>query len=69
MVVSQYTKKGYKVKIGAPIDYLADKDQEVALTKLNEDVLKVVNEQPDSYLWMHKRFKTRPVDQPESLYK
>lgn len=69
MVVSQYSKKGYRVKIGAPIDYLADKDREVALTKLNEDVLKVVNEQPDSYLWMHKRFKTRPADQPESLYK
>lgn len=69
MVVSQYSKKGYKVKIGSPIDYLADKDQEVALTKLNEDVLSVVNEQPDSYLWMHKRFKTRPEDQPESLYK
>jgi KDO2-lipid IV(A) lauroyltransferase len=69
MVVSQYSKKGYKVKIGTPIDYLADKDQEVALTKLNEDVLSVVNEQPDSYLWMHKRFKTRPEDQPESLYK
>ena len=69
MIVSQYSKKGYKVKIGTPIDYLADKDQEVALTKLNEDVLTVVNEQPDSYLWMHKRFKTRPEDQPESLYK
>jgi KDO2-lipid IV(A) lauroyltransferase len=69
MIVSQYTKKGYKVKIGTPIDYLADKDQEVALTKLNKDVLTVVNEQPDSYLWMHKRFKTRPEDQPESLYK
>ncbi|MFQ3248917.1 MAG: KDO2-lipid IV(A) lauroyltransferase [Glaciecola sp.] len=68
MVVSQHSKKGYKVKIGAPIDYLADTNQETALTKLNEDVLKVVNEQPESYLWMHKRFKTRPEDEPESLY-
>lgn len=69
MVVSQYSEKGYKVKIGTPIEYLADKNQEVALTKLNEDVLAVVNQQPDSYLWMHKRFKTRPEDAPESLYK
>jgi KDO2-lipid IV(A) lauroyltransferase len=68
MVVSQYSKKGYKVKIGEPIDYLADKDQEQALTKLNKDVLRLVNEQPDSYLWMHKRFKTRPEDEPKSLY-
>ena len=28
-----------------------------------------VKEQPESYLWMHKRFKTRPADNPESLYK
>jgi len=69
MVVSQYSKKGYKVKIGTPIEYLADKNQELALTKLNEDVLAVVNQQPDSYLWMHKRFKTRPENAPESLYK
>lgn len=69
MVVSQYSKKGYKVKIGKPIEYLADKNQEVALTKLNEDVLALVNQQPDSYLWMHKRFKTRPKEAPESLYK
>ena len=69
MVVSQYSKKGYKVKIGTPIEYLADKNQEVALTKLNEDVLALVNQQPDSYLWMHKRFKTRPENTPESLYK
>ncbi|AEP30675.1 LpxL/LpxP family Kdo(2)-lipid IV(A) lauroyl/palmitoleoyl acyltransferase [Brumicola nitratireducens] len=69
MVVSQYSKKGYKVKIGTPIEYLADKNQELALTKLNEDVLAIVNQQPDSYLWMHKRFKTRPENAPESLYK
>lgn len=69
MVVSQYSKKGYKVKIGTPIEYLADKSQELALTKLNEDVLALVNQQPDSYLWMHKRFKTRPEEAPESLYK
>jgi KDO2-lipid IV(A) lauroyltransferase len=69
MVVSQHSKKGYKVKISPPIDYLADTDPEVALTKLNEDVLSVVNEQPESYLWMHKRFKTRPEDEPESFYK
>jgi KDO2-lipid IV(A) lauroyltransferase len=56
------------VKIGEPIDYLADNDPTDALTALNKDVLALVNEQPDSYLWMHKRFKTRPDDEPNSLY-
>lgn len=67
-ITPQYSDKGYLVKIGEPIDYLADNDPTDALTSLNEDVLALVNEQPDSYLWMHKRFKTRPDEQPNSLY-
>ena len=34
-----------------------------------ETVDAAVKEQPESYLWMHKRFKTRPEGNPESLYK
>lgn len=69
LLVSQYTQNGYKVKFYPEIDYLTDKDAEGALTKLNHDLLKIVEEQPESYLWMHKRFKTRPQSSPESLYK
>ncbi|HCA75299.1 MAG TPA: lipid A biosynthesis acyltransferase, partial [Alteromonas sp.] len=29
----------------------------------------IINEQPESYLWMHKRFKTRPDPDAPSLYK
>lgn len=70
LLTPQYTDKGYVVKFISALDYLADKDlsKEEALTRLNADILKAIEDQPESYLWMHKRFKTRPSDAPESLY-
>lgn len=40
-----------------------------ALTLLNQNIADIIDEQPESYLWMHKRFKTRPDPQAPSLYK
>lgn len=70
IISSQYTATGYVVKFVSAIEYLADKtiSKEEALTRLNSDILDVILQQPESYLWMHKRFKTRPSDAPESLY-
>lgn len=68
IVTSQYTKNGYKVKIYPPMLNWAEQSDEAALTELNQHVLNVVNEQPESYLWMHKRFKTRPDADAPSLY-
>lgn len=65
---SQYTANGYKVKIYPPMPELASLDGEHALTMLNEKVAEIVAEQPESYLWMHKRFKTRPDKDDPSLY-
>jgi len=69
MVTSQYTASGYKVKFYPPMPELRDMDDETALTLLNQKIDTIVKEQPDSYLWMHKRFKTRPESSPQSLYK
>lgn len=70
LLTSQYTKTGYKIKFASALDYLADtKDPEAALTRLNKDILHLIEEQAESYLWMHKRFKSRPENAPESLYK
>ncbi len=68
LISSQYTATGYKIKCYPVIEYLADKSPERALTKLNQDLLDIIKEQPESYLWMHKRFKTRPKSSPQSLY-
>lgn len=65
---SQYTKKGYKVKIYPAMPELATLEEREALTQLNNKVAEIVSEQPESYLWMHKRFKTRPHKDDPSLY-
>lgn len=68
LITSQYTTKGYKIKIYPPMESLRDMDDEMALTTLNAHIVEALKEQPESYLWMHKRFKTRPNEQDPSLY-
>ena len=71
LLTTQYTDTGHVVKFVSEVEYLADitnKSPEEVLTQLNQDILALVEQQPDSYLWMHKRFKSRPPEAPESLY-
>jgi KDO2-lipid IV(A) lauroyltransferase len=67
MMSTQVTPRGYKLKFYPPMPDFADKEDEAALTDLNQRIEQMVLEQPESYLWMHKRFKTRPQGEP-SLY-
>lgn len=69
IITSQYTNNGYKIKIYPPLTHLAEMEDHTALTKLNSHIDKIISEQPESYLWMHKRFKTRPTKDTPSLYK
>ena len=69
IVTSQYTDKGYKVKFYPPMPQLKELEDVPALTLLNQNIADIINEQPESYLWMHKRFKTRPDPDAPSLYK
>lgn len=69
IVTSQYAQRGYKVKFYPPIPELRDLDDVQALTLLNRNIADIIDEQPESYLWMHKRFKTRPDPNAPSLYK
>ncbi|QJR81951.1 LpxL/LpxP family Kdo(2)-lipid IV(A) lauroyl/palmitoleoyl acyltransferase [Alteromonas pelagimontana] len=68
LITSQYTSSGYKVKIYPPLTELAEMEDHAALTLLNQHIAEILKEQPESYLWMHKRFKTRPDDSAPSLY-
>ncbi len=68
IITSQYSDKGCKIKFYPPINWLTKEPVEQALTRLNEEIYEIVSEQPESYLWMHKRFKTRPSESDPSLY-
>ena len=68
IITSQYTRDGYKVKFYPPLEALRELEDVPALTLLNQHIEKIIAEQPESYLWAHKRFKTRPDPDAPSLY-
>ncbi|MET1219040.1 MAG: lipid A biosynthesis acyltransferase, partial [Glaciecola sp.] len=64
MLSTQYTATGYKLKFYPPMPDFAEKEETQALTEMNQQIERMVLEQPESYLWMHKRYKTRPDGEP-----
>ncbi|MSQ58913.1 MAG: lipid A biosynthesis acyltransferase [Betaproteobacteria bacterium] len=65
VVVRQLPKgKGYKVQVyPAWEDYPTD-DVEADVRRMNTFIEERIREMPEQYLWMHKRFKTRPPGEP-----
>jgi KDO2-lipid IV(A) lauroyltransferase len=59
---------GYHVTITPPLEDFPSKDDEADLIKVNQAVEKAILQQPEQYLWMHRRFKTRPDENDPSLY-
>lgn len=53
--------KGYVLSIEPPWDNFPTKDLTADTRRMNEYIERRVLEMPEQYLWMHKRFKTRPA--------
>ena len=51
---------GYVLRIDAPWDNFPTQDLAADTRRMNEYIERRVLEMPEQYLWMHKRFKTRP---------
>ena len=52
---------GYVLRIDAPWDNFPTGDLAADTRRMNEYIERRVLEMPEQYLWMHKRFKTRPA--------
>ena len=52
--------KGYHVELGPRIEGLSTGDEENDTAAMNRAIEAMVRKAPEQYLWVHKRFKTRP---------
>lgn len=60
---------GYTVEITPPLDNFPTEDDITDVTRVNHEVEKAVLRKPEQYMWLHRRFKTRPDPNSPSLYK
>lgn len=56
--------KGYVVEIGDPLADFPTDDVNADTRKMNAYIERIVLTMPEQYLWVHKRFKTRPEGDP-----
>jgi KDO2-lipid IV(A) lauroyltransferase len=58
---------GYAIRLEAPLADFPSGDVTADTARVNAFIERMVREAPTQYLWMHKRFKTRPPGEP-SVY-
>ena len=51
---------GYALRLEAPLTAFPGNDVTADTTRVNAAIESMVREAPEQYLWVHKRFKTRP---------
>ncbi|WP_425492651.1 LpxL/LpxP family Kdo(2)-lipid IV(A) lauroyl/palmitoleoyl acyltransferase [Dyella jiangningensis] len=58
---------GYALRLGAPLEDFPSRDPTEDTARVNVAIEDMVRAAPEQYLWVHKRFKTRPEGSP-SVY-
>jgi KDO2-lipid IV(A) lauroyltransferase len=51
---------GYAIRLEAPLENFPGPDAVIDTARVNASIERMVREAPTQYLWMHKRFKSRP---------
>jgi Kdo2-lipid IVA lauroyltransferase/acyltransferase len=54
----------YHLVISAPLKDYPTNDDVADATCINQEIESAIKKQPDQYLWVHRRFKTRPEGEP-----
>ena len=57
----------YQLEMSAPLENFPTGDDLADTTRINHLLEQMIRQQPDQYLWVHRRFKTRPVGE-QNLY-
>ncbi|WP_347261538.1 LpxL/LpxP family Kdo(2)-lipid IV(A) lauroyl/palmitoleoyl acyltransferase [Rudaea sp.] len=56
--------RGYVLRLEAPLENFPSADATADTARVNAQIERMVREAPEQYLWVHKRFKSRPPGQP-----
>ncbi len=54
----------YRVELKAPLENFPSGDDLADVTRVNQYFEQAIRAKPEQYLWVHRRFKTRPEGQP-----
>lgn len=65
--IATMTEKGYHVILSKPWENFPTADYEADTLRVNLELEEWIRAYPDQYLWVHRRFKTRPEGEP-SIY-
>ena len=65
--IATMTETGYQVEISEAWENFPTNDPHADTCRLNAELETFIRQQPDQYLWVHRRFKTRPEGE-RSLY-
>jgi len=60
---------GYTLEITPALEGFPTKDDEQDAIRINQELEKAIARKPEQYMWLHRRFKTRPDPEAPSLYK
>lgn len=59
---------GYTMELQPPLEDFPSGDDRADAIRTNKIIEKNIMRAPEQYMWLHRRFKTRPVDGEPSLY-
>ena len=60
---------GYTIEMSPSLENFPTGDDEADVIRVNQELEKAILRNPDQYMWLHRRFKTRPNEDDPSLYK